>query len=186
MSVMAFPRCRHFSHITALSRGFALLVLTVVTVTVANARRIERLRLESNTMAEITILLSHGDDLHSALTKQEDEQIEVTLRDIQVSIERTMLASTKVKPHERAHLLKILESMAENVEIARNSGINERRERIADVFNMMANVVRIYGVEARFKIFFCSRDKMTWIQTKGRGVYPFPELGERDCAQRAP
>lgn len=152
----------------------------------AEARRIERLRLEPNTMAELSVLLSHGDDLHTALTKQEDEQIEVTLRDIQVSIARTMSASIRVKMHERAHLMKILESMAENVEIARNSGLTERRERISDVFNMMANVVRIYNVDARFKIFFCSRDKMTWIQTKARGVYPFPELNERECALRAP
>lgn len=152
----------------------------------AEARRIERLQLEPNTMAELTTLLSHGDALHSALTKQEDEQVEVALRDIQFSISRTMAVSARVKMHERAHLMKILESMSENVEIARNSGVSERRERISDVFNMMANVVRIYGVDARFKIFFCSRDKMTWIQTKSRGVYPFPESGERECALRAP
>jgi hypothetical protein len=167
-------------------RFCACLALVLLVALQAQARRIERLRLEPGTMAELSALLSHGDDLHSALTKQEDEQVEVTLRDIQVAVNRTMSASIRVKMHERAHLLKILESMAVNVEIARNSGLTERRERIADVFNMMANVVRIYGVDARFKIFFCSRDKMTWIQTKSRGAYPFPELGERECALRAP
>jgi len=186
MPVMAIGQFKLQFRYKALAVAAAMLAIGFFALEGANARRIERLRLEPNTMAELSILLSHGDDLHSALTKQEDEQIEVTLRDIQVSIARTMSASIRVKMHERAHLLKILESMAENVEIARNSGLTERRERIADVFNMMANVVRIYGVDARFKIFFCSRDKLTWIQTKGRGVYPFPESGERECALRAP
>ncbi len=170
----------HFQILTA------VLALTCTCIAYGDPRRIERLRLEPNTLAELSALLSHGDALHSALTKQEDEQTEVALRDIQVSIARTMSVSVRVKMHERAHLLKILESMAESVEIARNSGSAERRERMADAFNMMANIVRIYGVDGRFKIFFCSRDKMTWIQTKSRGVYPFPETGERDCALRAP
>lgn len=183
---MADGSFKRYFQSTVLAAAVAFLGVGLVGPEPADARRIERLRLEPNTMAEVSILLSHGDDLHSALTKQEDEQIEVTLRDIQVSIARTMSASIRVKMHERAHLLKILESMAENVEIARNSGLTERRERIADIFNMMANIVRIYGVDARFKIFFCARDKMTWIQTKGRGVYPFPESGERECALRAP
>lgn len=188
MPVMASGQPQPHFRIPFQAAAFFVLILciTVAIAISAEARRIERLRLEPNTMAEISVLLSHGDDLHSALTKQEDEQIEVTLRDIQVSIARTMSASIRVKMHERAHLLKILESMAENVEIARNSGLTERRERISEVFNMMANVVRIYNVDARFKIFFCSRDKMTWIQTKARGAYPFPEVGERECALRAP
>lgn len=137
-------------------------------------------------MAEISALLGQGDALHGALTKQDDEQVEVVLRDLQIAIARAVQASKRLKIHEQSHLLKILESMAENLEIARNSGADERRERLAEVFNMLANLVRIYAVEPRFKIFFCSRDKMTWVQTKPRGVYPFPEMGERDCALRAP
>lgn len=153
---------------------------------VTEARRIERLRLDPVTMAEISALLGQGDALHGALTKQDDEQVEVVLRDLQIAIARASQASLRLKVHERAHLMKILEAMAENLEIARNSGSDERRERLSEVFNMLANLVRIYAVESRFKIFFCSRDKMTWVQTKPRGVHPFPETGERDCALRAP
>ncbi len=150
------------------------------------ARRIERLRLDHLTMADISALLGQGDALHGALTRQDDEQVEVVLRDLQIAIARVTQTSYRLKVHERAHLIKILEAMSENLEIARNSGSDERRERLADVFNMLANLVRIYAVESRFKIFFCSRDKMTWVQTKPRGVHPFPETGERDCALRAP
>lgn len=160
--------------------------LLLMTSLRAEARRIERLRLEPVTMAEMSALLGQGDALHGALTKQDDEQTEVVLRDLQIAIAKTVQASSKLKIHERSHLLKILDSMGENLEIARNSGSDERRERLAEVFNMLANLVRIYAVEPRFKIFFCSRDKMTWVQTKPRGVYPFPEMGERDCALRAP
>lgn len=137
-------------------------------------------------MAELTALLSSGDTLHVALTKQDDEQIEVALRDIEVATRRTIAVSARLKPYERSHLLKILESVESNVEVARNSGHSDRRDRIADVFNMMANLVRIYGVDTRFKIFFCDRDKVTWIQRKPAGQYPFVEGGERNCAIRAP
>ncbi len=159
--------------------------LSLVTLP-SEARRIERLRIDPVTMAEISALLGQGDVLHGALIKQDDEQVEVILRDLQIAISKASQASHRLKVHERAHLMKILESLAENLEIARNSGSEERRERLADVFNMLANLVRIYAVESRFKIFFCSRDKMTWVQTKSRGVYPFPETGDRDCAMRAP
>lgn len=152
----------------------------------AEARQASRLHLEPNTMAELTSLLSSGDTLHASLTKQDDEQIEVALRDIEVATRRTMAVSTRLKPHERAHLLKILESIEANVGVARNSGHTDRRERIADIFNMMANLVRIYDVDTRFKIFFCGRDKVTWIQRKPAGQYPFVETSERNCALRAP
>lgn len=156
----------------------------------AEARRIARLVLEPNTMAELTALLSAADTLHSSLTEQDDEQIDVVLRDIEVATRRTMAMSARLKPHDRSHLVKILESVEMNVGVARNSGHSDRRERIVDIFNMMANLVRIYGVDTRFKIFFCDRDKMTWIQTKANGQHPFADSREpasvRNCALRAP
>lgn len=156
----------------------------------SGARRISRLVLEPNTMAELTTLLSAADSLHSSLARQDDEQIDVILRDIEMATRRTMATSARLKPHERSHLMKILESVEMNVGVARNSGDMDRRERIVDIFNMMANLVRIYGVDARFKIFFCDRDKMTWIQTKATGQHPFVDSREpaslRNCALRAP
>jgi len=172
----------------------ALIVLAVASVFAiggtSEARRISRLVLEPNTMAELTALLSAADALHASLTEQDDEQIDVILRDIEVATRRTMMMSAKLKPHDRSHLVKILESVEMNVGVARNSGHTDRRERIVDIFNMMANLVRIYGVDTRFKIFFCDRDKMTWIQTKASGQHPFADAREpasvRNCALRAP
>ena len=150
------------------------------------ARRIERIELESKTMAELTVLLSAADGLHANLVKQDDEQIDVSLRDIELATRRTMAVSVRLKPYERMHLMKNLESIDASVGAARNSGHSDRRERIADIFNTAANLVRVYSVDARFKIFFCARDKMTWIQTKPSGRYPFVDNGERECALRAP
>ncbi len=152
----------------------------------ADARRIERIELESKTMAELTVLLSAADGLHSNLIKQDDEQIDVSLRDIELATRRTMSVSVRLKPYERTHLMKNLESIDASVGAARNSGHTDRRERIVDIFNTMANLVRVYSVDARFKIFFCARDQMTWIQTKATGRHPFVDTGERECALRAP
>ncbi len=165
---------------------FALMAMSFA----AQARRALRLVLEPNTMAELTALLSAGDALHGGLTKQDDEQVDLALRDIEMATRRTIAVSARLKPHERAHLIKVLEAVESNVDAARNSSHSDRRERISDLFNMMANLVRVYGVDTRFKIFFCGKDKVTWIQTKPNGVYPFTESrepsGERNCALRAP
>lgn len=163
----------------------ALFLLTFVLVP-SQARRIERIVLEVRTAAELTVLLSAVDGLHSNLIKQDDEQVDVSLRDIEVATHNAMAVSARMKPHERTHLMKNLESIDASVGVARNSGHNDRRERIADIFNTTANLVRVYSVDARFKIFFCKHDKMTWIQTKSIGQYPFVENGERECALRAP
>lgn len=161
-------------------------VLVAFGTSVSEARNAGRLVLEPNTMAELTALLSAGDALHVGLTKQDDEQIDVALRDIEIATRRTMAVSIRLKPYERNHLVKILESVESNVGVARNSGHSDRRDRISDIFNMMANLVRIYGVDTRFKIFFCDRDKVTWIQRKPAGQHPFADVGDRHCALRAP
>ncbi|MDX9731052.1 MAG: hypothetical protein RBT63_04715 [Bdellovibrionales bacterium] len=174
------------SRSTPFFAGFVVVaVLLLLGGELAQAQRAQRLVLETGTMAELTGLLSAGDALHYALTKQDDEQIEVALRDIEIATQRTMAAANRLRLHERSHLVRILESIEENVDVARNSGHGDRRDRISDIFNMQANLVRIYGVDTRFKIFFCSRDKVTWVQTRPRGQYPFLDHGERDCAIRA-
>lgn len=170
-------------------RQFGLLLVISVLIfssATAFARRGERLVLEPNTMAELTALLSAGDALHTSLQKQDDEQIDANLRDIEIATKRTMLVSARLKVHDRQHLMKVLESIESNVGVARNSGHSDRRDRISDIFNMMANLVRVYGVDTSFKIFFCGRDKVTWIQRRPAGQYPFVESAERNCALRAP
>lgn len=166
--------------------SFIVLFLLTFAAVSADARRVERIVLEVRTAAELTVLLSAVDGLHSNLIKQDEEQVDVSLRDIEVATHNTMAVSARMKPHERTHLVKYLESIDASVGVARNSGHDDRRERIADIFNSAANLVRVYSVDARFKIFFCRRDQKTWIQTKSTGQYPFTETGERECALRAP
>jgi hypothetical protein len=175
-----------------MKRRFLVLLFfsVIVAAFAAQARKGQRLVLEPNTMAELTILLSAGDALHGGMTKQDDEQVDVALRDIEMATKRTIAVSARLKPYEREHLVKVLEVVESNVGAARNSSHSDRRERISDIFNMMANLVRVYGVDTRFKIFFCGKDKVTWIQTKPNGVYPFVDgrepSAERNCALRAP
>lgn len=148
-----------------------------------------RLVLRAEAMSELTALLSAGDALHSALIRQDDEQVDVALRDLESAGRRVIAVSSILRDHERTHLMKILEPLDELLGVARNSGHAERKQRIYDIFGSLANLVRIYSVDARFKIFFCARDRMTWIQVKARGQYPFVESADRGpastCALRA-
>lgn len=163
---------------------FVVSLMTASTVLAAPAR--SRLIIHPAVTAELTSLLSAGDFLHESLVKQDDEQVDVALKDIELALKKTISASRVLRPYERAHLLKLLEATQEHVEVARNSGHVDRRERLIDIFNNLAILVRVYSVDARFKIFFCGKDRMTWVQTKARGQHPFPEATDRDCAVRAP
>jgi len=154
----------------------------------------ERLALEPKVQAELTAVLVAGDTLHSALTKQDDEQVDLALRDMEHALNKSMAATGTLKEYQRTHLMKLLEATQEFVEVARNSSHMDRRARLVDIFNNLANFVRIYNVDARFKIFFCGRDRLTWVQTSPRGQHPMPESlrdpasdrMDRDCAIRAP
>ena len=169
-----------------MTRRFWLILVLFLLCLTAEARRAERIVLEPRTATELNVLLSAVDGLHSNLIRQDDEQVDVSLRDIEVATKNTREVSSRMKPHERTHLMRNLESIDASVGVARNSGHSDRRDRIADIFNTTANLVRVYSVDSRFKIFFCARDKMTWIQTKSIGQHPLNESGERECALRAP
>lgn len=176
--------------------GIALVVAFACVLAASGAGAVtkERLSLDPAVLSELTAALNAGDALHNALAKQDDEQVDVALRDIELAIVKTKVAAGRLKEYQRTHLVKLLDSTEEFVEVARNSSHSERRARLVDIFNNLANFVRIYNVDARFKIFFCGRDRLTWVQTSARGQHPMPETlrdpaserADRDCAIRAP
>lgn len=135
-------------------------------------------------------VLRASDGLHKSLVAKDEEQIELGVRDILVEIEKAKQASLQAKPHERRHLVRILDVAHEQFEQTRTTFGDERRARLEEAYNQLVNIVRIYRVDRTYGIFFCPKDRTTWVQKGQRAQNPFravSEAGHREpCGIKVP
>ncbi len=136
----------------------------------ANAGRIE---LIPKLSAELNQLLKVSENLQNAMVKKSEDQLDVSIREMVTQIQRTASLSVLAKPYERSHLLKILRSARENFEMAQGSFGKERDTHLTDGLNQLVNIVRIYKVDRSYGIFFCPRDKNSWVQRGKKAQNPF-------------
>jgi len=148
------------------------------------------LQLAPQVMLELNHLIKASDTLHKSLLSQDEEQIEMGIRDIIIQIDKAKATTARLKPHERGHLLRILDSAHEQFEQTRASYGEQRRLRLEEGFNQLVNIVRIYRIDRQYGIFFCPKDRTTWIQKGWQAQNPFramTESGRREpCGIRVP
>jgi hypothetical protein len=143
--------------------------------------------LGSRLTQELNLVLKASEGLTRSLVGQNEEQIELGLRDILWQIDKVRTLSSAAKPHERGHLIRILDAAHENFELTQTSYGEERRIRLEDGYNQLVNLVRIYRLDRSYGIFFCPRDRTTWIQRGGKPVSPFRSEPQREpCGIRVP
>ena len=136
---------------------------------------------------ELNLVLKAGDVLHKSLISHDEEQIEMGLRDMLWQLEKAKGALVHAKMHERGHLVRILEAASDDFEVTQRAFGEERRLRLAAAYNQLANLVRIYKLDRVYSIFFCPKDRTTWIQKGSNGLNPFRNEGVRDhCGIRVP
>lgn len=145
------------------------------------------LALAQDLVVELNMVLKATDSLHKSLISQNEEQVDLSLRDILQQIDRARTASRYAKPHEQRHLIRILEAAREQFELTQSSYGEERRLRLEEAYNQLVNLVRIYRVDPNYGIFFCAKDKTTWIQKGAKAQNPFRIDGNRSpCGMRVP
>lgn len=142
-----------------------------------------RIVLHGKLMAELNLLLHSSEGLHSSFFNRDEDQIEIHIRDLLNQVNRTRQMTAWAKEHERGHILKILDSAKTSIELLQGSYGDERMDRLQDLFNQLANVVRIYKVDADFGIFFCARDRSSWVQKGRKPASPFKPVTSRDCTR---
>jgi len=147
----------------------------------------ELITLEPSLMTELNLVLKAGVTLHHSLIAQNDEQIDINLRDVIVELERAKSKSMIAKAHERSHLLRILDGAQEGFELSQSTVGEERTARLEGAFNQLVNLVRIYRVERGYEIFFCPKDRSTWVQRGSKAQNPFQSGGSREpCGIKVP
>lgn len=136
---------------------------------------------------ELNRVLKMSEALHKSLLSQNEERVDLALRDMLWQLERARDASQYAKPHERGHLVRILDSAREHFELTQSSYGDERRSRLEDGFNQLVNLVRIYKLDRTYSIYFCPKDKTTWVQTGIKAQNPFKAESSREpCGMRVP
>ena len=153
-----------------ITRAFSILVLTLFLAQPALAGRIE---LTPKLSAELNLILKASENLQNSMVKKSEDQLDVSVREMVTQIQRTVAISGLAKPHERSHLLKILRAARENFETAQGSYGKERDMHLTDGLHQLVNIVRIYKVDRSFGIFFCPRDKNSWVQRGKKAQNPF-------------
>lgn len=135
---------------------------------------------------ELNQVLKASEVLHRSLLSQNEEKVDLALRDVVWQLERARAASAKAKPHERGHLLRILDSAHEHFELTQASYGEERRSRLEDGFNQIVNLVRIYKLDRNYAIFFCPKDRTSWVQKGMKAQNPFKVENREPCGIRVP
>lgn len=142
------------------------------------------LPLQSHLRSEINAVLAANDGLHIAMVERQDEQIEIRIRDVIRQIERAKSFLSFAKPHERAHLRVLLDSAHDRLELAQTAFGDERRAHMEEAVNAFVNLVRIYRVDRGYGIFFCPKDKKSWVQKGTIPKNPFSPPSARPCGFR--
>jgi hypothetical protein len=162
-----------------------LLLITTFCIFSAQSAVAGRIDLTPRLSAELNKILKVSETLQGSMLNKSEDQLDVSVREMVSQIERTVSLSRLAKPHERNHLLRILRSARENFELAQGSFGKERDSHLENGLNQLVNIVRIYKVDRAYGIFFCSRDKNSWVQKGKKPQNPFRGPASKvDCGMR--
>jgi hypothetical protein len=164
--------------------GLVLGTVVVATLWAPAKAQAGDLVLHPTVMRELNQVIRVSDTLHSALVGGDEEQIEIAVRGVIHQIDRVRTVAILAKQHERPHLLKILESGREYLEIAQTALGEERRLGFQQAYNQVVNVARIYKIDKAYGIFFCDKDKSSWVQRGSKAQNPF-SAANRKCGVKA-
>jgi hypothetical protein len=129
---------------------------------------------------ELNLVLKAGDSVHHSLFAQNEELTDIGLRDLLKQIASARAHLGFAKDYERPHLVRILDAAQEQFELSQVAYGQERRARLAEGFNQLVNLVRIYKLDKQYGIYFCPSDRSTWVQTGTKAQYPFSQAGSRE------
>lgn len=162
-----------------------LLLISVFYFVSASSAFAGRIDLVPRLAAELNQILKVSESLQLAMLNKSEDQLDISVREVVSQIERTVSLSKLAKPHERNHLLRILRTARENFELAQGSFGKERDSHLENGLNQLVNIVRIYKVDRVYGIFFCSKDKNSWVQRGKKPQNPFRGPASKvDCGMR--
>lgn len=130
----------------------------------------DRIRLESNLSKKLIHLIRLASDLHSSLVDGNEAKIMEDLLRLNFEVQTHRREFIKDKVSHR-HLDRVLESIEESILVARTTYL-DRTRALKKMYRQITNLPRTYSLNTKFKIFFCKRDKSTWVQSSWKPKNP--------------
>lgn len=148
--------------------------------TVSNSyARSRKIKLAKPLTSELNSVLLAANNMHKAFYKQDEWEAEKELIQTLKAIKKakgTVSTSVKraiAKEHEGNHIVRYLEAARGHLEMVLQTDGEKKQVELKNAFNQLAGIVRSFKVSKDYHIFFCSKDRSTWIQKGWSAKNPF-------------
>ncbi len=136
----------------------------------ADARR--AIVLDESLTQEVNELLGQTVDLQTSFYNQNENEITASLNQTLKQIDDAKSASLVIEEYSRSHLNKILDAAKSRLELTQTTQDEIRRRNLKSAFEQLAHLARIYKVDNKYRIFFCPKDRSSWVQTGWKAKNP--------------
>ncbi|MFK8139011.1 MAG: hypothetical protein AB8E15_11675 [Bdellovibrionales bacterium] len=138
------------------------------------ARRHKKIPLDPPRLQQVNQILSESSDLGLALFSQKDDQVKQELTELNIQIRQILSSLGDFElQNQEMHLKRILLSTKNNLETYENINTNDKkRVYLKKAFAQITQLVRMYKVDKKFRIFYCKDDNAEWVQTERKARNP--------------
>lgn len=163
-----------------------LILVLLVSSPVLSARN-TKLTLDPSTLMKINGLLGDTAELHKALYEQNDAAVKKELMEMNIGITSVLSEIGDFQLRNNGmHLKRILQSTKQYLESYENLNSSDKRKKnLKKAFSQLIQLVRIYKVDKKYRIFYCKSDNSEWIQEGWRARNPINPDKHGKCGQRA-
>lgn len=168
---------------------FAILVSSQV-----YASKLPHIELRPKVKQEIDRVLENCNQLHIALVSKDEKAIKKSLGQLRAQLDTAVEATkTKVRmsgyrtiaaemPPQEKNLNHMLLEIQRQVSRAEQTKKKDRVPHLQEAYKQLVLMTRTYGIKTSYKVFFCDKDRSTWLQKSNKAQNPFLSEG-RNCGK---
>ena len=129
--------------------------------------------------ADLNEVLAATTDLHKACYDRDEQKVAVTLEALVQKIEKAGKKSTMEK-RNHPHLVRILNAAKGQLLQSQASNGKSRSKSLSKAFGQLVLLAKVYKLK-RYPMFFCSKDKATWLQSGWKAKNPINPVRWGSC-----
>ncbi|OQW49016.1 MAG: hypothetical protein A4S09_12950 [Proteobacteria bacterium SG_bin7] len=125
-------------------------------------------------------VLAQADELHDAFFRQNDQEIQTSLRNLVNSIEHAR-RTTKSEKLNGFHLNRVLETAYFHFKsLLKGGGGDDRTKGLRLGYEQIVLLAQTYKLDS-YKIFYCGKSDTIWLQKNYKAQNPFHPSTMGDC-----
>ena len=157
---------------------FFIITIFVVYSDSSNARS-GKIKIDKSLKVELNHILKATSELHGACFNKNEPLIATKLKGLETRIIRAKSSPSLYAGHVQ-HIVKTLNSIKETVEMSQIQNGKYREQSLKLTFEKVAQLAKVYNLD-KYRIFFCSKDKSTWIQKGWKAKNPVHPEKFKNC-----